>query len=260
MPRKHVAVVVALMLGLISGSRVVFAAEGGLRNEAPRPAAGHAEEVYGRELPIVRDLGIGPTMAARVAGKTLYSIGRGKLRVFDVRDPADPQPLGSLDGLGNTRQIEVEDQVAYITSREDGVFIVDVGNPREPRLLCHYDPIEVATGIDVSGDVMFVACRSHGVELVDVSNPQEPQHLGTARTGEAQSVDVSNGYAYVGVWGSSELVVVDVRNPRKPEITARCPLDGYGDGVAVRGEHVYVATGHHSRARKKSRPGVGEVV
>jgi hypothetical protein len=117
----------------------------------------------------------------------------------------------------------------------------------------------VATGIDVSGDVMFVACRSHGVELVDVSNAQEPQHLGTARTGEAQSVDVSNGYAYVGVWGSSELVVVDVRNPRNPKITARCPLDGYGDGVAVRGEHVYVATGHHSRARRKSRPAEGEV-
>ena len=259
MLKKHAEVVVALVLGTIGTCGVALTAEKELSAEGARPKIGHPVDVYGKELPIVKNMGVGPTMAARVVGRTLYSIGQGKLHVFDISKPADPNPLGMLDGLGATRQIEVENQVAYITSREDGVFIVDVGNPRKPRLLCHYDPIEIATGMDVSGDIMFVACRSHGVELVDVSDPEKPRHLGTARTGEAQSVDVRNGYAYVGVWGSSELVVVDVRNPRKPEITAKCPLDGFGDGVAVRGEYVYVATGHHSRTRKKSRPTVGDV-
>lgn len=231
-----------------------FAFAAGEDRTAERPPIGHLGELYGKELPIVRDMGVGPTMATRVVGRTLYSIGRGTLHVFDIADPADPKPLGNLDGLGATRQIEIENQVAYITSREDGVFIVDVADPQKPRLLCHYDPIEVATGMDVSGDVMFVACRSHGVELVDVSDSAKPRHLSTARTGEAQSVEVCNGFAYVGVWGSRELVVVDVRNTRKPTITARCPLDGNGDGVAVRGGCVYVATGHHSRARRKSYP------
>ena len=252
------AVAIALVLGMVNVHSTAVAAERTLPDESSRPKIGHPPEVFGKELSIAGDMDIGPTMAARVAGKMLYSIGRGKLHVFDISQPADPKPLGTLDGLGATRQIEVESQVAYITAREDGVFIVDVGNPRKPKLLCHYDPIEVATGMDVSGDVMFVACRSHGVELVDVSNPKKPQHLGTARTGEAQSVEVRNGYAYVGVWGSRELVVVDVRNPRKPAITAKCPLDGNGDGVAVRGEYVYVATGHHSRARRTSRPAKGD--
>lgn len=217
--------------------------------------APHAEGMYGKELPIVGGLGIGRTMAARVVGKTLYTIGAGKLHVADISNPAKPKVLGMIDSLGKTRQIAVKDDVAYITSREDGVFIVDVSKPRRPELLCHYDAIEVATGIDVSGDIMFVACRSHGVELVDVSNPKKPIHLSTARTGEAQSVEVRTGYAYVGVWGSSELVVADVRNPREPKITARCPLDGYGDGVAVRGKYVYIATGHHSKERPRAREG-----
>jgi len=221
--------------------------------------AGHLEDLYGRTLPITMNLGIGPTMAARVAGKTLCTIGRGRLRVFDISDPARPVLAGVIKGLGNTRQVALQDQVAYITSREDGVFIVDVKNPRRPELLCHYDPIEVATGIDVSGEVMFVACRLHGLELVDVSEPSKPLHLSTVRTGEAQSVEVHNGYAYVGVWGTSELVVVNVQNPRRPEITARRPLDGFGDGVAVQGGYVYAATGHHSRARKVSRPAEGEI-
>lgn len=219
---------------------------------------GHPEDVYGKRLPITRDLGIGPTMAARVVGDRLYTIGRGRLRVFDTTAPGNPKPLGTLAGLGNTRQLEVRDGVVYITSREDGVFIVNVAKPSKPTLLCHYDPIEVATGMAVSGKVMFVACRSHGVELVDVSDPAKPLHLSTVRTGEAQSLDVRNGFAYVGVWGTSQLVVADVRNARAPVITAKLPLDGYGDGVAVRGKHVYVATGHHSRERRGGSPKPGD--
>jgi len=214
-----VSLVPALSLLAVCG--IAFAAEE--NKNAVRPAIGHAEEVYGRELPIVKNMDIGPTMAARVVGKKLYTIGRGKLRVFDITNPADPKLLGTIGGLGNTRQIAVKDQVAYVASREDGAFIIDVGNPCQPELLSHYDPIEVSTGIDVSGNLMLLPCRIHGLELVDVSDPRRPSHLGTARTGEAQSVEVSGGYAYAGVWGTSELVVVDVRNPREPKITAKCP-------------------------------------
>ncbi len=216
---------------------------------------GHPEAEHGRELPIVKTLGVGPAMAARVVGNWLYVIGRGKLHVADISDPGDPKVVGSLTGLGNTRQIAVREGIAYVTARENGVFLVDVRDPAQPKLISHYDSIEVATGIDVSGDVMFVACRLHGLELVDVSNPQKPLHLSTVRTGEAQSVAVRNGYAYTGVWHSSELVVVDVRNPREPKVTAKCPLGGYGDGVAVRDDHVYVATGHHSRTRPRDKEG-----
>ena len=96
--------------------------------------AGHPEEMYGKALPIVRDLGIGPTMAARVGGETLYTIGRGKLRTVDISTPDKPTVVGTLSGLGNTRQIVVKDGIAYITSREDSVFIVDVRERDAPAL------------------------------------------------------------------------------------------------------------------------------
>ena len=39
--------------------------------------------------------------------------------------------------------------------------------------------------------------------------------------------------SHPGVYLPYLRLVVDVRNPRDPKITAKCPLDGYGDGVAV---------------------------
>ena len=215
----------------------------------------HPVDVYGPELPIVHDLGAGPAMAATIQGDWLYLIGHGTLRVAGISHPAKPQVVGELTGLGNTRQIVVRGDMAYVASREDGLFLVDVSVPSAPRLVCHYDTIEFATGLALSGDVLFVAQRSFGVELVDVSNSKAPRHLSTVRTGEAQSVAYRNGFLYTGVWGASELVVVDVRDPWRPAITDRRPLDGYGDGVAVSGGYVYVATGHHSRQRPRREPG-----
>ncbi|MFV1995519.1 MAG: hypothetical protein ACC661_08780, partial [Verrucomicrobiales bacterium] len=142
-----------------------------------------------------------------------------------------------------------------ITSRQDGLFIVDARAPANPKLLVHYDTIEFATGIVLAGDVLFVACRNFGVEAIDVSDPANPSHLGIARTGEAQSVAYRDRLLYAGVWATSEIVVVDVTNPREMKILDRVELDGFGDGVTLAGDYLYAATGHHSRERPRNDPG-----
>ena len=213
-------------------------------NGAAQPSP---EQDFGAELPITGNLGLDGAMDATAAGNMLCVIGRGKLHIADISEPANPRIVGQLTNLGNTRQIEIHHGVAYITAREDGLFVVDVTQPDAPHLLCHHDTIELATGIALSGDVAYVACRTAGVELIDVSNPRRLRHLSTLRTGEAQSVVARNGILYVGVWGSRELVVCDVADPHRPVVISRTPLDGHGDGVAVRGRYCFVATGHHAR-------------
>ncbi len=240
----------------VLGLLLLAAEAGGAGTEAATDEIAQASgSPYGTELSMLGELGIGGCMDAALVGKTLYVIGGGKLHVADVSDARSPKVVGSLGGLGYVRQICVVGGVAYITAREDGMFLVDVTRPEEPRLISHYDTIELATGIAVSGDVAFVACRTAGVELVDVSSPTSPRHLSTVRTGEAQSVDARDGILYAGVWGSLELVVCDVSDPRKPSVIARAKLDGYGDGVDVRGDYCYVATGHHSRQGPRRNPG-----
>ncbi len=227
---------------LLTVSTFVFGAENGSRE-------------FGEALSIVANAGTGAVKDVAVEGKIAYAIGEGAIHVLDISAVKKPRIVGKLSGLGSVRQIVVDDGVAYITSRQDGLFVVDVKDSANPKLLNHYDTVEFATGLELSGDILAVACRNYGVELVDVSDPSKPSHISTVRTGEAQSVVAKNGYLYVGVWGSRELVVVDFRNPWQPEITAKIPLDGYGDGVDVAGDFVYVATGHHSRETPRKNPG-----
>ncbi len=212
-------------------------------------------DVFGPELSIVHNAGAGPIQDVVIEGGHAYAIGDKALRVFDVRQADRPVLLGKLGGLGSVRQIVVGDGVAYVTSRQDGLFVVDVSEPSQPELLCHYDTVEFATGIALSGETLFVACRQYGVELIDISDPSHPRHVSLVRTGEAQSVVVRDGYLYTGVWASSEVVTADVRDPWNPEIVSRVPLDGYGDGVDVEGDFLYAVTGHHSKEKPNKNPG-----
>ena len=67
-------------------------------------------------------------MDITVEGTHAYAIGNHRLYVLDVSQPGEPRPISTLEGLGRLRQIVVESGIAYITSREDGLFIVDVSD------------------------------------------------------------------------------------------------------------------------------------
>ncbi len=124
-----------------------------------------SDNAYGATLSNPLDLGVGPTIDVTVDGRYAYAIGRGRLSIFEISKPGEPKAVGFLDGLEHVRQIVVADGIAYVVSREDGLFIIDVKNPSRPKQLAHYDTIEFATGVCLSGDVLFVACRQFGVEF-----------------------------------------------------------------------------------------------
>lgn len=212
---------------------------------------------YGKELTISGTLGVGPSFDAVAEGGRLYVLAGGALHIAELNDPARPRVVGKLRGLGHVRQIVVRGGIAYITAREDGFFLVDVRKPESPALIAHYDTIELATGLAIAGDIAFIACRHAGVELIDIANPKEPRHLSTLRVGEAQSLAADDRYMYIGVWATRELVIADIRDPLRPVQVSTTPLDGFGDGVAIRGNTAYVVTGHHSAEAGPKRPAEG---
>ncbi len=186
------------------------------------------------------------------SGSIAFAACRGSLAVYDLSDPARPELLAKLDGLGASRQMVVRDGYAYITARADGLYIIDVHNPRQLQLAAHYDTVELATGIAVENALCLVACRHLGIEVLDVADPSHPRSVSTFLAGEAQSVHLDDHFAYVGDWMNRTVHIFNLIQPENPIKTAEFLVDGYADGVDVRDGYCYVATGHHD-ARLKNR-------
>lgn len=195
---------------------------------------------------------VGPTKDLIKIGDLIYSIGNEKLTITSVADPANPAVLGTLGDMGkDIRQICMlsDGKHVFISSRQNGCYIVNVENPAAPRLVSTYDSVEMATGVDTYGDYVFVCDRQYGVEIVDVSDLSNPKQCAIVRGGTAQSCKVVNGILYMGSWNERSVDMYDVRQPSEPEYLGSAKLKGKGDGIAVltigNKTYLYAATGQH---------------
>lgn len=200
---------------------------------------------------LTRKFRIGPCMDVQSYQGRLYAIQNalqfpgGRLCVLSPQG----ELLAAFEGIGNARQIEIRRGVAFVTARAGGLWIFDV-QEKEPRLLSHYKTIEYACGVTLYAQYAFISCRQYGVEVVDVSDPSRPVHARLIRTGEVQSCCVADGILYGGIWGTMQVLAVDIRDLAHPRILSRMKLDGRGDGVCVRDGILYAACGQHAPGLK----------
>lgn len=191
-------------------------------------------------------VGLGATEDLVTDGEYLYSVQRDKLTVSSLKTPGSPKKVASLSGLGNVRHVALLNGGLIVTSREYGAFMVDISDKNKPVIAAHYDTLELATGVYVLGDYAFIASRYFGVEIVDVSDIYNPVFVAVIRSEdmmEYQDVCVSDGYAYIGVWGQYAVDIWDVSDVSDPSFVSRVNLDGRGYGVFVEGTTLFAATG-----------------
>jgi len=178
------------------------------------------------------------------------------LRVIDVSTPWAPRQTGSVD-TPPACGVAASGGYAYVVGGEGaGVDLVvfDVSTASTPvevgalRFGSWYtDPSDVAA----SGGSAYVVFNwqnetssGSGFRVIDVSTPSAPAGMGSILWGGhhyAWDVAVSGSYAYVAAWGG--LRVVDVSAPSAPVEVAFVDTPGEARGVAVSGDHAYVAWG-----------------
>lgn len=210
----------------------------------------HPDPKYGKPIPFRKVPKTAGTMSLEIANGKLYALEDNGLSIFSLSDPKNPKRLGHVEGMGNVRQLRVSGKTAFLSSRQCGLWAVDISDDSNPKIISNFDGVEMATGLDVAGDVAFLGNRVYGIQCVDVSDPAKMKHLSSFRTDESQSVYYRNGLLMSGDWAGGEVTVIDVSDPLTPKAVSKIALDGYGDGMCMRGNILFASTGQH----KKSGP------
>ena len=166
--------------------------------------------------------------------------------------------VGGKESLGVYSALQ--DGMAYVTARANGIWIVDCRNPAKPFVAGHYPSTANCTGIDVAGDVCFVGGSKSGLEFIDVSRPQRPQLIQCVKKEpvESQSVAYRDGLLFSGEWGGKCVTIWDARDMKSLKRLACCALESNGDGVWVDGKWLYASTGFSKEDKipgAKAHPG-----
>lgn len=216
-----------------------------------------------------RELGSYSTLSAAesvaIAGPYVY-VGSTNdfLRVVDISDPTLPKELGGFATIGYPGAITASSGFAYVpTPNLEALFAFNMSDssnpdPLNPVPLTFYTPggefggltAGAPRGALLQGSTLYIADEK-GFIIFDVSNPAAPCMLGHvaasttlsngAVTNSFVNVAVAGGLAFLSADNSPTTVIVDVTNPRAPQVVGSYDfVGGRSNGVGFYNGVLYV--------------------
>ncbi len=160
--------------------------------------------------------------------------------------------VGFIPGLGTVNDVAVQDDIAYLASREFGMSVVDVSAMNAPRLIGSAATPFVGTQIAVNDAWAIVAGTSEQgtatLSVVDVTQGDFAV-LGTLDSGvETTVLDLalaSSRSRAVAAVGGQGLWVIEIDATGQPALVGSYDTPGWGYGIDVdeSGARAYVADG-----------------
>ena len=161
--------------------------------------------------------------------------------------------------LNEPEDILVHRGYAYVPCRDGrNVAIVDLANPKKPEVIAsirHPDMLDMF-GVSAEGNFLYaVSMSNQKLIIADISNVREPKVISTLTVGgrgnynsnydsyhtRLRKVLVQNGIAYVTHCNEGRLYIIDVKDPRRPQIISHLDTGDGGFAVFVEGDYAYLA-------------------
>lgn len=102
-------------------------------------------------------------------------VGNGDfLRVYDITDFSNPVQVAEYETHAYITDVIVEDNIAYISIREQGIEILNFDEISSPQLVGFYDTPGSAEKIALESNILVVADGISGFHLLDISNQASP--------------------------------------------------------------------------------------
>jgi hypothetical protein len=169
-----------------------------------------------------------------------------------VAEKDNPREVGFFPTGESVGRLKVIGNYNYLADGRAGLWIIDVEDPENPLGVGQFPVLGFAWDVDVEGDYCYIidstlpAGTSGGVWIIDVSDPTQPVEASNllgiiSWTYPLSALDVSRDYLYITIPPDSGLLVVDVSDPRYPQITSFFETEGDLYDVYVSGEYAYLA-------------------
>ncbi|MGB2698218.1 MAG: T9SS type A sorting domain-containing protein, partial [Candidatus Zixiibacteriota bacterium] len=118
--------------------------------------------------------------------------------IINVKNPTNPDLVGSYDTPGKAYNVFVQDSLAYVADRYTGLLIINVSDPANPDSIGGYYDESDVVNVFVRDGFAYLASHSNGLHIIDVSDPTSPTLLGSYRTpGNCQDVFAQGEFVYV---------------------------------------------------------------
>ena len=117
----------------------------------------------------------------KIAGDKAYAVSQWGLEIYDIADFSDPVKLGECYTPGLAHNLDVHENLVYVTDFEQGLSIIDVSDPQQPKLVSNFripreSPYSTLSTIAVKFHQNYAYLSTHaGMYTLDVEDPYRPE-------------------------------------------------------------------------------------
>ncbi len=167
--------------------------------------------------------------------------GFSGLRVINVSDPANPDPIGHWDSPGNNLGLNIENNLAFLADGPSGLHIVDIGEPGNIDSLGSIDTEAFARRVCVRDGHAYVVDYSGGLYIFDVSEPSNPFLVSQTPTGgDARDIQLRSSLAYISA-SAGGMRIFRIADPENPNEVGAVDTPGNSIGITLNQHYAYVA-------------------
>lgn len=173
-----------------------------------------------------------------VTGRTAFITGSWGLYSVDFDDPSEPTLVDTFPTDWFLFRPILLDDLLLVIHDDTELMVIDVGDPTNLTLLAELSGF---LGIGrIAAFERLALLVDDDMTLVDLSDPETPTPVGVYRLAGSsiQSAEVGDR---IVVASATELRVFDTNDPGLPTVVGELDLGGYGTGLAIEDEMVFVA-------------------
>ncbi len=112
------------------------------------------------------------------------------LSIYNVMEFSNPALISKYQTQSIITDIQVSENLAYVSMGEDGIEVIDIENITTPQFVSSFDTQGNAVKILIHKEVLVVSDRNEGVHLFDVSNPVVPALIETLKPNSNSDIKV----------------------------------------------------------------------
>ncbi|MHA2255070.1 MAG: LVIVD repeat-containing protein [Candidatus Heimdallarchaeaceae archaeon] len=164
------------------------------------------------------------------------------LKIIDISDIADPEPVGSLLVSGQIMRIKITGDIAYLAVANTGLMIVDITDSTSPTHVTSSSIGGLTKDVSIEGNYAFVVNENVGVKVIDISDPSIPitsDQWQLNLPGTERSITISGDYAYVPA--GTDLRILNIGDPTKPISAGNYTGFTSASQSCIFGDYLYVA-------------------
>lgn len=168
--------------------------------------------------------------------------GNPGFMILNISDPSNPIELSNSLTTGDTTDLEVVGNRAYLIKNMAGMTILDISNYSNPKVIGQYSssldlyPLDV----EISENLAFVNYWKHGLIMLDITDPTDIIILSEfTEVDDSTFLSVNDGLVYLAAM-TDGVVVFNLTNPNFP-VVGKYTDTGKAYGIFAMDKYVFVA-------------------